>query len=64
MTGGGPNEEDRRPMLNERKQKAKVEKTSKMQGDAEGEMRGGIGRNAGRKRQQGGGMELDNVAGK
>lgn len=34
-------------MLNEREQKAKAEETGKMQGEAEGEMRRGIGSNAG-----------------
>lgn len=54
MTGGRPNEEERRLMLNERKQKAKAEKTRRRRrGDAEGEMRGGIGRNAGRKKARG-----------
>lgn len=62
--GGRPNEPDGGQMLNERKWRAKAEETSKIQGDAEGETRRGIGRSAG-NRQEGGGMGgTDNVAGK
>ena len=53
MTVGRPNEENSRLTLNERKQKAKVKGTSRMRGDAGGEMKGRIGRNAGRKKARG-----------